>query len=243
MLDTIVAATRSGRQQTLTEACAPVFLYLTTFRRNAATSGHTIQELQSALQRELERVRAHCEQDRRLHPLFERVWYALVAMVDQAILSSAWPQRTGWSMNLLETRYFATSEGGARFYVLVEQVLADGSEAAPELAELLFHCMGLGFQGELLGERRELEQKRRQLYDKARATGIQGGSLAPDAYGRNASRDFTKLPTVGMLRLVVVAVGAVLFAYLAGEAAASFRDHEHVETIEQYTSALRGEQE
>ena len=170
MLDTIVATTRSGHQETLTEACAPVFLYLTTFRRNAATSSQTIQELQSALQRELERVRTHCEQDRRLHPLYERAWYAVVAMADQAVLSSAWPQRAGWSMNLLETRYFGTSEAGARFYYLVDEILADAGETAPELAELLFHCMGLGFQGELLGERRELEHK---FYD-SRARRVSG---------------------------------------------------------------------
>ena len=202
---------------TLTQACAPVFLHLTTFRRNSATSTLTIQQLQTALRSEIDRVRTRCEQDRRLGPLFERAFYALVATADQVVLSSSWPQRAGWSMQLLETHYFGRAEGGKQFYRLVDEVLEDPTDAGAEVAELLFTCMGLGFQGELLGERSELERRRRQLFEKARLPGRLGETLTPDAYGRNSDKGMSKLPTVGIARLVAVAIAALLFAILSGK--------------------------
>lgn len=226
--------TLTGERTTLNEACAPLFLYLTTFRRNAASSRLTVQELHVALTREFDKVRNRCERDPRLHPLFERAHYALVAAADQVVLGSSWPQRTAWSMNLLETQVFGRAEGGSRFYRIVDEVLADPSDEAAELAEVLFTCMGLGFQGELLGERKELESRRRQLFEKARLAGALGKVLTPDAYGRNTQRDPAALPTIGTIRMVGITVIAVAFAFLAGRVATgamTAEDREHVQQI------------
>lgn len=220
------------RVETLTEACAPVFLYLTTFRRNSATTTMSIEELAKVLRREIEAVQEHCEKDRRLRPLFDRVFYAIVATADQVVLSSAWPQRAGWSMNLLELHYFQSAEGGKKFYRLVEEVLNDPTDAAAELAELLFTCTALGFQGELLGEKKELERRRRQVYEKARLPGAMGELLAPDAYGRNTARDRTRLPTVGTLRFLLIAVCALLFMFLTSTLLAKISVHDYQQKID-----------
>ncbi len=222
----------------LNEVCAPLFLYLTTFRRNAASSKATIQSLQAALTREIEKIRAQCERDPRLQPLFERIRYALVAAADQVVLGSAWSQRAGWSMNLLETQFFGRAEGGKRFYRTAEEVLADPSDEAAELAEVLFSCMGLGFQGELLGERKELEARRRQLFEKARLAGALGKQLTPEAYGRNTQRDLTKLPTVATIRMVGVTLVALAFALLAGRVATGTVTNAHREAIEKIVQRL-----
>jgi type IV/VI secretion system ImpK/VasF family protein len=225
-MDTAIFGNRDGEGSriSLAEACAPIFLHLTAFRRNAATSPLSIQELQDSLKRYVEAVRGRCGEDRRLGPLFERVLYALVTTVDQVVLSSMWAQRAGWSMNLLEFHYFSTSEGGSKFFRLVDEVLNDPTEEAAELAEVLFSCMALGFQGELLGEKGELERRRRQLYEKARLPGALGNTLTPDAYGRNVTRDPIKLPTAGILRLVLVGLAAILFAVLAGNSVTKFKN-------------------
>jgi type IV/VI secretion system ImpK/VasF family protein len=203
-----------AEKKSLTEACSNVFLFLTTFRRNAATSKLSIKDLQQALQREIDSVRQTCEGDLRLRPLFERAHYPLVAMCDQAVLTSTWPQRAGWSLNLLETHYFKSAEGGKRFYKVVEEVLVDPSDAGRELGELLFTCMGLGFQGELQRERKEYERRRQLLFDKARLPALSSEPIAPDCYGRNLVRSMPRLPTVGILRALVVAAAALLLAFL-----------------------------
>jgi len=223
---------------TLNQICAPLFLYLTTFRRNAGSSKASIQSLQAALQREFDKIKTHAERDTRLAEMFERIRYALVATADQIVLSSDWSQRAGWSMHLLETHYFGRAEGGKQFYRLVDEIMKDPSDDAAEQAEVLFTCMALGFQGELLGERSELERRRLQLFEKARLPGSLGSALTPDAYGRNMQRDLTKLPTVGTIRLVGVTVGALLFALFAGRVTTGALTSKDRDTISEIVQKL-----
>src|SRR5690242_20412328 len=136
----------TSKPASLHEACTPIFLFLTSFRRNAETSTLGVDELRDVLMREFERAESACESDRRLRSLFDRARYPLVAAADQVVLSSNWPNRAAWSMQLLEQHYFNTSEAGARFFTLVDDVLADTATDASELAMVLFSCMALGFQ-------------------------------------------------------------------------------------------------
>ncbi len=228
----------TDRNQTLHEVCAPLFLYLTTFRRNAATTRLGIDDLRQALVREFDRLRGRCERDPRLAPLFDRVHYALVATADQVVLGSAWANRAGWSMSLLETQFFGRAEGGKQFYRVVDEVLGDASDAAAEAAHVLFLCMGLGFQGELLGERKELENRRRQLFEKARLAGALGARLAPDSYGRNAQREPAKLPTLGTIRMVGIALIALAVAMVLPQVATRIANADDLDAVEKIEAKL-----
>ncbi len=205
------------RRQTLTQACEPVLYYLATFRRNAATTGLSLQALQNALRAELDAARSSCQRDSRLAPMMERAFPALVYAADQVVLTSLWPSRTQWAMSLLETSYFNTARGGEEFFRFVEEVKRESGDEAVEIAELLFHCMAMGFQGSLRNERLELEARRRELFDKARlgaAGQVSDGyerHLTPDAYGRNSAMPRKTLPTTSALRLAaagLIALGA-----------------------------------
>ncbi len=219
---------------TLVQACAPFFLYLTTFRRNAGTSTQDVQALRASLVQELERVKDRCEGDAVLRKLFEEVRYPLVVTADQVVLTSPWPHRAGWSMQLFEAATFGSMQGGKKFFHAMDKVLADPSDGAVQVAEVLFHCMGIGFQGELRGEKDELSKRRRQLFEKARLPGSIGDQLTPAAYGRNVAKSTLKLPTVGILRFVIAAVGALLFTLLAGNAVTAFKNrglNERIDTV------------
>jgi type VI protein secretion system component VasF len=144
-------------------------------------------------------------------------------------------------MQLLESHYFRTFEGGSKFFKLVKEVIDDTGADAPHLAEVLFTCMALGFQGELLGERRELERLRTRLFEKSRLAGSMGGHLTPEAYGRNSSLTTIKLPTVGILRLAAVALGALLFALIAGDAVTSYKNRAISGQVEDLTEELQEE--
>ncbi len=227
---------------TLSEACAPFFAYLATFRRNAETSNLDIPALHEALQGGVAFIGSSCEKDPDLLRRFERIWYALVVTADQIVLSSTWPHRAAWSLQLLEAHYFKSFEGGSKFFKLAREVLDDSGPDAPHLAEVMFTCMGMGFQGELAGERRELDRIRMQLFEKARLTTSMGGRLAPDAYGRNSNLTTVKLPTTGILRLAAIALGALLFALLAGDAVTSFKNKKTTKQIDALVERLEGDQ-
>lgn len=200
---------------TVTAACANVFLFLTTFRRNSATSRLSVKELHAALDVELQAARQRAEAAPGGRALFEQALYPLATTADQVVLTSQWSHKSTWSVNLFETRLFKSAEGGKRFYRIVEEVLADPREEARELAELLFTCMALGFQGQFKSERKEYERHRQLLFDKARLPALGAAPLAPECYGQNLVRPVAKLPTAGVLRMALVAVGVLLLALLA----------------------------
>ncbi len=235
------------KTESLTAACTPVLLYLATFRRNAATTGLSIQAAQNALRSELDKVRSACQRDPRLAPLIERAFYPLVATADQIVLASNWPQRTAWSMSLLETSYFGSAKGGSDFFRIVEEIKREPTNEAAEIAELLFQCMAMGFQGELRGERRELEARRQELFDKAQLGDRAGARselrLTPEAYDKNSSIVALKLPTASSLRIASVALAALLFAWGFGRVVTSLQVSEDVENIESINAALRTERQ
>ena len=228
----------TSKPASLNEACTPIFLFLTSFRRNAEASALSVDELRDLLVREFERAERSCEGDRKLRALFDRARYPLVAAADQVILSSNWGNRAAWSMQLLEQHYFQTAEAGAAFFKLVDDVLADTANDAAELAQLMFTCMALGFQGELMGERKELERRRQLLFEKARLSGALGEKLAPECYGRNSPRVVAKLPTAGIMRFALVALAAILFVLLAGDAVTTYKNQKDNDLIHQRVEDL-----
>jgi len=221
----------STPSQRLQDACASFFLFLATFRRNTKTSKMDVAELRAALGRELDKVDAGLTKDHELAPLWERVRYALVTTADQVVLSSPWTSRTTWAMQLQEAEVYGTREGGQRFFQLVEQVLADSSPAGPLLAQVLFHCMGLGFQGELRNDRAELGRLRQRLFEKAQLPARVAGPLTPAAYDRNSTKSTLKLPTVGIFRLVLVGIAAVVFALIAGNSVTAWTNRHVDESV------------
>jgi type VI secretion system protein ImpK len=207
------SGSRDGRT-TLTEVCSPVFLFLTTFRRNSQTSDMSFDELRSRVTDVLQATQRRLESDPRLRNFQEEAWYVLVATVDQAVISSQWREVQKWRMQLMESQYFKTATGGQRFFQIIEQVLTRSGDDAAELAELLFTCMALGFQGELVGDSRRFEQKRMSLYEKARLAGALGDNLTPNAYGRNDKRSPMMLPQVGLARVVLVCLVVIVVFWL-----------------------------
>lgn len=231
------------KQNGLLNACAPFFLFLTTFRRNARTSKLDIAALKGALLRELDNVHRICSQDPQLAAQFERLRYALVAVADQVVLTSPWPHRSGWSMQPLESQVFGTLQGGSQFFRVVDEILDDPRPEAREMSRVLFHCMGLGFQGELRNQRDELDRRRQRLFEKAQLPNELGDSLTPEAYGKNSPRTTLKLPTAGILRFVVVALAAITFSLVTGNIVTELSDEDVTSRIEELQGRLRGESE
>jgi len=204
------------RRGGLAEVAVPLFVLLTTFRRNARSSQLTFEGLRSRIDAALSGVRSTLSRDARLRKFEESAWYVLVVTADQVVLSSEWKHAPEWRMRLLESEHFKTATGGEEFFRVVERVLSQSGEDAAEMAELLFLCMGLGFQGALIGDSRQFEQRRTALYDKAQLPAAMGPRLTPAAYDRNEKRTLMMLPRVGLARVILVAGAVLLVLVLIG---------------------------
>ena len=96
------------------------------------------QEVTSALQKLEDRMQGLPE----LQAKILSVKQVLVYFADEVILDSGWSQVSLWNETLLEQELFQTRLGGEKFYEMIEEYQGD-----PEMAELFYTCISLGFQG------------------------------------------------------------------------------------------------
>ena len=129
----------------LLELCNPILQLTTVFRtgnRGIDLPADYGAQLKTALD-DLERIA--CAQQ---IPLFEvqHIKYALTAFVDEAILNSAWPERTTWMGQPLQLQYFGEHIGGEGFFKRLTDLRQSGSQYINVL-EVYYLCLQLGFEG------------------------------------------------------------------------------------------------
>ncbi|MEL8285713.1 DotU family type IV/VI secretion system protein [Escherichia coli] len=73
----------------------------------------------------------------------DAAFYAVIVMLDEAILCSELPCRKEWRDNLLQIKYFGHSTGGGEFFYKLDKVIESGSQAG----WVFLLCLLLGFRG------------------------------------------------------------------------------------------------
>jgi len=84
---------------------------------------------------------------------FQEMKYALVAYIDEMVLTSDWVQRDEWSKETLQLEFFKEHNAGEGFFQHLSD-LRQGGEANLDLLEIYFICLQLGYKGKYqrLGE-------------------------------------------------------------------------------------------
>lgn len=83
------------------------------------------------------------------HTRLDIIKYVLTALTDEIIIFSPWQYAREWQSNPLEMELFGKNIAGEKFFELLEN---DGYRD-PELAELFFVCLGIGFKRKIVRER------------------------------------------------------------------------------------------
>jgi type VI secretion system protein ImpK len=92
----------------------------------------------------------------------ETVKHVLVYFADEVILNSGWEHAGQWEENLLELELFNSRLGGEQFFTKLD---SEGMNH-PELAELFFICLSLGFRGKYRIREEPLKGIRETLYSR-----------------------------------------------------------------------------
>jgi type VI secretion system protein ImpK len=98
-----------------------VSCYLELFRANCTTLGVSVRSAEDA-------------------------GYALVALLDETVLSCGGPCRDYWLERPLQLDYYGTTNAGEEFFVRLEGLMAH-YRAQREVLEVYYLCMALGFEG------------------------------------------------------------------------------------------------
>ncbi len=138
----------------------------------------------------------------------ETIKYIAIALADETLIFSKWRHAGEWKQNSLEKEIFNTNVSGEKFFELLEKEgLLD-----PELAELFYICLCLGF-GRKRGDIPELKHKlymiiSHRLPDDER-------TLSPGARQAIRTPERRLPPMFGIRSIAVVFCVAIALYYVA----------------------------
>ncbi len=158
--------------------------------------------------------------------------FAVVALLDEAILSSTWAGRDLWRGNPLQRELFRINVAGEEFFARLERLRADVKEHRPAL-EVFHTCLALGFEGKykLLGQER-LQGLIREVASGLSQSGTSLDHLAPawkrpDDVVESAGERVPVWATVGVIAgavCLLILLFALASSASAGRIAASIRE-------------------
>jgi type VI secretion system protein ImpK len=149
--------------------------------------------------------------------------FALTAHIDEAINRSDWRHKQIWGQNPLSLEYFNTNNAGVEFFDNLE-ALRQRPEARPDLLEIYYTCLALGFEGKYaLTDPRQLqtliESTARDLERvRGRASTLSPHGDPPDESLTRAARDLS-LWIVAAIGAGVVFLTFLVFRFLAAGSA------------------------
>ncbi|HKB87492.1 MAG TPA: type IVB secretion system protein IcmH/DotU [Ignavibacteriaceae bacterium] len=76
----------------------------------------------------------------------KKATFALVAFLDETIISSSWNQKEVWLSDPLQIRMFDTFNAGEEFFTYLEE-LRQRSSVNKDVLEIYYLCLALGFKG------------------------------------------------------------------------------------------------
>jgi type VI secretion system protein ImpK len=76
----------------------------------------------------------------------DEVKYAVAALLDESLMRSAWPGRTGWSQHSFQWTLFQETLAGVNFFERLTRLRQEANRNIA-LLEVFYLCLILGFQG------------------------------------------------------------------------------------------------
>jgi type VI secretion system protein ImpK len=144
----------------------------------------------------------------------QRAKFAIVAFIDETILSSSWSQKEEWTSTPLQLELYDQFDAGEVFFDRLHQ-LRQRPEMNAEALEVFYLCMTLGFKGKYqLHEQERYREIIETTYEDLRSLpGMRGDNLAPHGRprGQVAQEVKTKLPS-WVIAAAAALIGVLLYA-------------------------------
>lgn len=141
------------KSRRLSEVFSPCFTLVLQLRSTDALGDAEV--LRQRIKRLLDKAAQEAARAGADHEDVQAARFALVAFIDETILSSEWPQKDHWLARPLQLEIFDRYDAGEEFFVKLDELRASRAVRA-EVLEVYYLCMALGFKG------------RYQLHDQAR---------------------------------------------------------------------------
>jgi type VI secretion system protein ImpK len=200
---------------TLLELCDPLFQYICRFNRSARKgAAPDLNQVRSEVKAILADMKARAAADRGLGAQYEKIELVLLFFIDFIIKSSGVGQAGEWSELAFERKELA---GDEKFFDLLDETLADRSEAASERIAIFYTCMGLGFTGWYTGQPEYLRKKMSECAARIRhlIDVDQTSRICPESYEHVNTSNLIEPPSASLVGIGIALVGMAIVLFVA----------------------------
>lgn len=199
----------------LLELCEPLFQYICRLNRSGRKGGsYEPARVRSEIQVLFDEMRSKAAGEANLVSQYEKVEMPLIFFVDFMIKESALSFARQWQELAYEHNELA---GDEKFFDLLDETLADPSQAATERLGVFYTCIGLGFTGWYTGQPEFLRKK--QLEISARVRGMmdvdEAARICPEAYENVDTSDLVQPPGTKLVAIFVALIGMTIVVFVA----------------------------
>ncbi len=161
------------RRTDLSEICSDCFTLILQLRRTSEFGDQKV--LKDRILSLLNRVERRAKEAKINSEQVQFAIFALVAFLDETIISSEWSQKNDWLAKPLQLEYYNRYDAGEEFFNKLDE-LCSGPHFKSSVLEVYYLCLALGFKGKYRFQERDKIQKiKEETYDALR--NIKGRSV------------------------------------------------------------------
>ncbi len=195
---------------TLLELCEPLFQYVCQLKR-LARSNCTLEmdKVRSEIKKKFEFMKSEALNSAELAGHYEKIELPLLFFVDFMIKESKLAFAYDWYELGRERNELA---GDEKFFDLLDENLADPSDAATQRLVIFYTCLGLGFAGVYAGQIESIQRLMSKI--SARISGMMDADeksyICPEAYENVDDRDFVEPPSTKLVGIGIALIGLII---------------------------------
>ncbi len=212
----------------LTDIFMELLAYVTYFNKSVAVKQPSYDQVKADITRLMSDIEIRVGQSNITPDDFDLARFAVVAWVDETLLSSAWQDKDRWQKESLQRLYYQTADAGEIFF---DRLNAIGPHQR-DVREVYYLCLAMGFKGRYIHEGDDylLDQLKTSNLKLLTGTSVgipdlEKGNFFPEAYPVEAEaltpsksgRHFSKFTLIGFAVPVVLFLGLfVIYTFILG---------------------------
>jgi len=203
----------------LSDCFMETMAYVTYLLKSVESKQPAYEEVKSNIRRLLTESESFVSRGLFTREDYDQGRFAICAWVDEAILSSAWNQKSFWLKDQLQRLYYNTTDAGEEFF---DRLAAIGLHQR-EVREVYYLCLALGFIGKYChrNEEYQLEQIKTSnlkllLGSSVGLPSLERADLFPEAYPSGTTETGKQKVRVGshIVTAICLAAPVLLFCIL-----------------------------
>ena len=207
----------------LTDIFMELLAYVTYFNKSVAVKQPSYDQVKADITRLMSDIEIRVGQANITPDDFDLARFAVVAWVDETLLSSQWQDKDRWQKESLQRLYYQIADAGELFF---DRLNAIGPHQR-DVREVYYLCLAMGFKGRYIDEGDDFLLDQLKTSNLKLLTGtsvgipsLETGNFFPEAFPvatealtpSKAGRHFSKFTLVG-LAFPVVLLGALFVIY------------------------------